>query len=124
MEPKIPYLGVLESNSERILSFRNQRPQISLIPKFGAETKILKFETKIAWFGSFSTEILKNYSLIWNPHSRTYLIVKFREKTKMPKLGNKNALFGYYFAGNWKQHCHTLNQHPQIFLIAKFCEKK
>ena len=109
--------------------------------------KMPKFGTKNVLFGYFWARILKNYSHIWNQHSRTcyificyyllfiffqysqicyyleLLIAKICKKAKMPIFGTKNALFGYFLAGIWKRYCHIWNPHPQICLIAKFCEK-
>ena len=83
----------------------NQHPRTCLTAKFRANTKMLKFAPKNAFFGYFG-HILGNYCHIWNQHLQICLIGKFCEETKMPKFGNKNALFGYFLARNLENYCH------------------
>ena len=52
-------------------------PQTCLIAKFCKKTKMPKFVTKKALFGSFCDRTLKNYCHIWNQHSQIYEIEKF-----------------------------------------------
>ena len=49
LQPKIPCLGILESNFEKLFFFSYQPHQICLIVKLGAEAKFLKFRTKNAY---------------------------------------------------------------------------
>ena len=44
--------------------FRNQRPQICIIAKFGAETKVVKFWTKVPNLGVFGLKFENNIVII------------------------------------------------------------
>ena len=48
LEAKMPYLGVLDSNFQKLLSYLKSALSICLIAKSGAKIKILKFGTKNA----------------------------------------------------------------------------
>ena len=97
LEPKMSYLSVWRAALEIYCHFWNQCSLICFKAKFGAETKILKFWTKNAWFEHFWTGIWKQYCHIWNHDARVCLAAKFHEKMKMPKFGTKNGLFGLNF---------------------------
>ena len=86
----------------------------------GSLVKILKFQTKNAWFGHFWTGSWKLYCHIWSQHPPICLIAKLCEKMKMPKFETKNAFFDYFWAWIWKWYCHIWNQHRRICLTAKF----
>ena len=111
--PKMSYLGIFGLELEK----KYLKPA-SL--KLGA--KILKFETKNAWFYYFGTGILKSYCHIWNQYPWICLIAKFwkkqnKTKQRKHKFGTKNTLFGYFWARTLKNYCHISNQHPWICQI-------
>ena len=119
----MPYVCIFDRNLKKNCHIWNQRPWISLAAKFDGKLRILKFETKNTWFGSFWTGIPKQYCHIWNQHTEICLIAKFHKKTKMSKFVTKNTLFGYFWLRISKKYCHIWNQHPRICLIRELCKK-
>ena len=68
--PKMSYMCIFRLEFEKNhCHIWNEHLWISLVAKFGAWIKILKFETINVWFGYFWAGIRKCYCYIWNQHT-------------------------------------------------------
>ena len=87
----MPYLGVLGSNFEKLLSY------LRIVSSDLCYCKVwCKNEKYLFWFGYFWTRIWKYYCHNWNHCPRICLIVTFCERIKYLNLGPKVSYLGIF----------------------------
>ena len=92
----MPYLGVLGSNFEKLLSYLKSVSSDLCYYKVWCKNEKYIFKTKNAWFGYFWGRIWKYYCHNWDHCPLICLIVTSCERIKYLSLGPKVSYLGIF----------------------------